>query len=336
MGRITLGRNEWDCRRGRRAWAAATDPDFLTAIWRRDAPQQMTKPMRPRLASRYVRVYKPGPDCYYGPSIDGCVDGRRYEGWIPNDHTVTRGPDGRWHMFGITGPEGVGVLHGGEFQSFHIVSPESGVSPQEDSWLEEPKVLRPTDRPGEMPHFWAPCTIWRDGVCHMFFSPGEIRAAVSTDLYRWQPKGAVFAAGGMTRDPMVLEHDGGYIMYLCADSGLVTYWKSADLEEWSEGGVAYRHANERAACESPFVVRLEGLYYLFYTIYDGTNGYYDNRTFVHASTDPERFDDDGLVCELEAHAPEVFSDDEGDWYITSAEWPHRGVSLARLEWLGGG
>jgi hypothetical protein len=38
------------------------------------------------------------------------------------------------------------------------------------------------------------------------------------------------------------------------------------------------------------------------------------------------------VAELQAHAPEIFHDEVGDWYISSVEWPHRGVSIAPLTW----
>lgn len=49
------------------------------------------------------------------------------------------------------------------------------------------------------------------------------------------------------------------------------------------------------------------------------------------SEDPLRFDG-RPVARLEAHAPEVFRDEDGQWYISSAEWPARGVSIAKLAW----
>lgn len=289
--------------------------------------------LKPALASGYTRIHRAGPDHYRGPSVDGCEDGRLYEGWVPNDHTVVRGKDGRWHIFGITGPEGVGVVHGGEFQSLHIVSPGSDVSMEPDSWVEEPKVLRPTDRPGETLQFYAPCALWHGGRCLMFYSPREIRYATSADLYTWEPQGTAFPVPGSTRDPMVLKVGGAFIMYLCTDGGQIVCWTSPDLLQWAEGGVVYQHANPAAACESPFVVALGGIFYLFYTIYDGTHGNYDNRTYVYASEDPLSFPDSQWVADLPAHAPEVFADDDGKWYITSVEWPNRGISIARLDWV---
>jgi beta-fructofuranosidase len=53
---------------------------------------------------------------------------------------------------------------------------------------------------------------------------------------------------------------------------------------------------------------------------------------VFRSGDPLDFKAAPCVAELKAHAPEVFRDEDGDWFISSVEWPHRGVSLAPLAW----
>ena len=31
-------------------------------------------------------------------------------------------------------------------------------------------------------------------------------------------------------------------------------------------------------------------------------------------------------------SPELFQDEDGDWFIASAEWPNRGVSIAPIGW----
>ncbi|MEJ2383420.1 MAG: hypothetical protein P8Y54_03385, partial [Xanthomonadales bacterium] len=36
---------------------------------------------------------------------------------------------------------------------------------------------------------------------------------------------------------------------------------------------------------------------------------------------------------LKSHAPEIFQDETGNWYISSVEWPNRGVSVDKLEWV---
>jgi hypothetical protein len=53
---------------------------------------------------------------------------------------------------------------------------------------------------------------------------------------------------------------------------------------------------------------------------------------LRAEDDPLRFELENEVTVVDAHAPEVFQDENGDWFISSAEWPHRGVSIAPLTW----
>lgn len=75
----------------------------------------------------------------------------------------------------------------------------------------------------------------------------------------------------------------------------------------------------------------DGQFYLFFCLWDAAdevNGAYDNRTFVFRSGKPLNFRNTPCVAELKAHASEVFCDEDGDWFIASVEWPHRGVSLA--------
>jgi hypothetical protein len=39
------------------------------------------------------------------------------------------------------------------------------------------------------------------------------------------------------------------------------------------------------------------------------------------------------VAILNSHAPEIFQDEDGQWYISSVEWPNRGVSVDKLTWV---
>jgi arabinan endo-1,5-alpha-L-arabinosidase len=36
---------------------------------------------------------------------------------------------------------------------------------------------------------------------------------------------------------------------------------------------------------------------------------------------------------LNAHAAEIFQGENGQWYISSVEWPYRGVSVDKLYWI---
>jgi arabinan endo-1,5-alpha-L-arabinosidase len=56
-----------------------------------------------------------------------------------------------------------------------------------------------------------------------------------------------------------------------------------------------------------------------------------HQSHVYQSDNPLEFDSKA-VARLEAHAPEIFQGENGQWYISSAEWPERGVSIAKLKW----
>ena len=90
--------------------------------------------------------------------------------------------------------------------------------------------------------------------------------------------------------------------------------------------------------ESPSIVRHNDTFYLFVCGWNGQwdkkdlNGAYQHVTYVYQSDDPYSFDAASEVTRLDAHAPEIFQDEEDHWYISSAQWPHRGVSIAPLVW----
>jgi beta-fructofuranosidase len=88
--------------------------------------------------------------------------------------------------------------------------------------------------------------------------------------------------------------------------------------------------------ESPSIARYNGTFYLFVCGWNGKwdrkdiQGAYQHKTYVYQSDDPLWFENE--VAVLDAHAPEISQDEAGDWFISSVEWPHRGVSIARLGW----
>ena len=90
--------------------------------------------------------------------------------------------------------------------------------------------------------------------------------------------------------------------------------------------------------ESPSIIKYNDTYYLFVCGWNGVweepglNGAYQHVTYVYQSDDPYHFDADKEITQLNSHAPEIFQDEEGDWYISSVQWPKRGVSIARLVW----
>ena len=60
------------------------------------------RPAIPEIAGDYVLIYKSQPDVYTGKDTKNYRAGQRYTNRQPNDHTFIKGPDNRWHCFGIT------------------------------------------------------------------------------------------------------------------------------------------------------------------------------------------------------------------------------------------
>jgi sucrose-6-phosphate hydrolase SacC (GH32 family) len=227
-----------------------------------------------------------------------------------------------------------GSVHDGEWLAFHAKAPQGALEKfQVDStWQDCPKVLPPERRPDERPELYAPFVVEKEGLYHMFYGPEQIRLAISQDLDHWTPMGSVFRHGRSARDPSILVNDGKYWMvYVAGESVFVR--TSHDLRSWSEEPIEIFRMDRKGSPESPFVVQRDEKFYLFWCIYDGTHGLYDNRTFVYSSKTPWKLGSWEYLTQLQAHAPEIVQSEAGDWYISSAEWPARGVSLAPLEWV---
>jgi beta-fructofuranosidase len=303
-----------------------------------------TRAASPKIAGNYVRVYMPGEDVFPGPDSPSFKAGQSYAEWVPNDHAILRGPDDRWHALGITHPKPPDYqpprygknVHEAEWLLFHAVAPKGTLKHglKTGAWRDQAKVLAPVARPDEIKACHAPFIVRRDGTYHMIYGPSPLRLATSTNLFDWQPAGALFEQKGGARDPNVFFHDGRYILYYVTGNAVLAR-TSTDLKHWSADPIEVFRMRRGGDPESPSIVERDGRFYLFVCLWDAAdevNGAYDNRTFVFRSADPLDFKAAPCVAELKAHAPEVFRDEDGDWFISSVEWPHRGVSLAPLAW----
>lgn len=291
----------------------------------------------PRIAGDYVHVYKPTGDVFPGPDTEELKTGQYYEEWVPNDHTFVRDDAGRWHAFGIThpltSPENV---HDGECQAFHIIAPKGNLkdSLRKGSWQDQPKVLPPSERPDEIPLLYAPYIIRKDGLYQMIYSPQPLRMAVSKDLYEWKPKGVIPGAP-VGRDPNLLFHDGIYYLTVCGYHQIEVA-TSTNLKNWETHPPILKM--DQVDPESPSLIRYNDTFYLFVCGWNGiwdqkeVQGAYQHVTYVYQSDNPLEFTQDKIITTIDAHAPEIFQDEDGDWYISSVEWPYCGVSLARLVW----
>lgn len=256
--------------------------------------------------------------------------------WYINDHTVVRGPDSQWHLFGITHAEPGEPLD--ETQFAHAVSATLTAS----QWTKLPPALK-ADRSFGEELLWAPHVIRHDGLYYMFYCAGgsdreryQIRLATSEDLMVWKREPQpLFEDGYDARDPYVLRVGERWIMYYTATSKpgggahVVAYRSSRDLRHWSERAIAYEDSSKGTAggpTESPFVVVRDEGYYLFmgpWRSYVSTQ--------VLFSHDPLHFEGPP-IAEIPAHALEVVRDTDGVDYVTRAGWGQGGVDIARLSW----
>ncbi|MBP3666822.1 MAG: family 43 glycosylhydrolase [Clostridia bacterium] len=138
---------------------------------------------------------------------------------------------------------------------------------------------------------WSPAVVEHDGRYWMFYTgvnfhvAQAIMLAVSDDLYHWEKvsRQPVWTAGDWCgwdagkwsdcRDSMIFKDDDGtFYMYYCstypAEDGTrracVGAASSRDLIHWQEEGFI-TVPNLRSNAESPYVMKKDGKYYLFYT-----------------------------------------------------------------------
>jgi len=262
------------------------------------------------------------------------------EPWYVNDHTFVKGPDGTWHLFGITHAEPAAPLDESFFA--HATSSSLTGAPYDK---QDPVI--PADPDLGEKHVWAPYVLEHDGTYYMFYSAGldanhegyQLRLATSTDLVTWTKRPEpLFTDGFDARDPMVKRVGDEWVMYYTANSTpagghhQVAYRTSTDLVHWGDKQVAFEHPRTGTfggPTESPFVVEEGGSFYLF-TCCDA--GYTDTR--VYKSDDPLHFEPADLVGRIAEHAAEVVQDDDGTWYVSGAGWGAGGVYLRPLDFSG--
>jgi hypothetical protein len=263
------------------------------------------------------------------------------EPWCINDHTIIRGPDGLWHVFGITHILPVNFARDPGKNLLHATAKTLTQNP----WHKERfAVTADWDKYGEW-LFWAPHVIKYNGLFYMFVCAGnnsghqyKIDLLTSKDLWNWErsPANPLLIDGFDGRDPNVLRDGDGWILYYTATSTpeggnhLVAAVTSKDLTHWIGKKVVFTHPEKGTfggPTESPFVVRRGKSYYLFAC---------DGGTInVYLSQDPLHWEFTNHVGAIYAHASEVVRDLDGKWYISHAGWEQGGLSIAPLIWKDG-
>ncbi|MFC2111684.1 hypothetical protein ACFLTA_00300 [Bacteroidota bacterium] len=297
-------------------------------------------PAIPELLTDYVLIYNPQPDVYSGKSTQTYISGKTYNQWQPNDHTFIAGPKGRWHCFGVTKPLELPDERAYEAegqQTFHALAPEGTLEQAflPETWIDQTKFS--VAGSGESPY------AIKIGKSYDLIS-SSLGHASSKDLNKWKDNGRLQIKGA-GRDPNILYWNGTYYLVRC-NGRTVNLVSSTDFENWTDPIDIFETPVGSWLCESPTLLRYEDSFYLFWCLWDSSpdrkkllklyKGHdpknYDFRTFVYASDKPTDFNNREPIAKLKAHAPEIVVDEQGNYFISSADYPRRGINLARLGW----
>lgn len=244
--------------------------------------------------------------------------------WYMNDHCFIKGPEGKWHMIGITGRDAPKDDIPG-YLAHAVADSLTG------KWIKKPYAMTARNDLDEVV-LWAPYIIKQGETYYMYYCGGDpdhrryqINLATSRDLYEWSRYSAnpLFTDGYDGRDPFVYhdEINNRWIMYYTAtvkpEGGyhIVAARISQDLVHWSSDRYIVYKDDEIGTwggnTESPMVIKRGDWYYLF--IGPGAS-YVTTRVF--RSRDLFYWEKEDEVAVLEIHAPEIVINDEGKWFIS--------------------
>ena len=290
----------------------------------------------PVIGSPYRRIFLPGAATYFGRPHPDLNYGETYSEWVPNDHCFIFDRKGFCHIFGITHPlTSCQHIHDGEEQLFHAMAPRE-VLLSEGEFTDCGNLLPPEERPGEPPEIHSPFILEKDGEFQMVYGPKSFRSAASKDLQSWELRGEWFHdPHGASRDPQICRVGDEWFLTYCSGSE-VRCRVSRDCAVWSDFRVLRRLPDDLNP-ESPFLFVRDGVFYLAVCLWDGKwdrihiSDAYQHRTLLYAAESPDELNTAPQLCELPAHAPE-FVQCDGRWFVSSAEYPERGINLAELDW----
>lgn len=253
------------------------------------------------------------------------------------DFALTKDRLGRWHCIGNEHTKGNGyMLH------HHVSDGLTGPYRRIDSSAWNRVILAGH----EERRLYGPYVVDdRNGTPHMFYAQinSNARASSSGSTYAsirflttndprfeiWTPSDPLRSNANVVveesgdRDPMVLwdEAKSTYFLYYCVGHG----WKeppekctlrvrtSPDMKNWSEPKTLMAPPPGYQNCESSFVLKKDGLYYLWVSGFDW------GRVSLYISEDPLNFGDPvgSRIMEINGHTPEVVFD-SGRYWIACA------------------
>jgi len=258
------------------------------------------------------------------------------------DHGFVQDAEGTWHLWAcIRGTAVSRLIYGWR-----------GKSLEEGPWEPAGVKVRAREEYGEQikngnETAGAPYFFRKDGAWWCLFHSGGMRLMKSengADYERVKMDDGSWKTGiPGGRDVHVMKHGDTWYSYATVTEALpgkpptrenLTSWvvaaTSKDFERWgnetvvSKGG---KPGDGPVDAESPFVLELDGFFYLFRA------SSITFKTYVYRSKDPLDFgidDDSKLIAEFPIKAPELIHH-EGQWYISDLH-DFQGIRLSKLEW----
>ena len=265
------------------------------------------------------------------------------------DHALIK-KDGLTHLFYI---RGIAATNWPEYPLFNF---GHAVSRDLKNWDIQQPVLQCPATGWDVYQVWAPHIIERKGLYYMFYA-GEnknvaqaICLATSSDLYNWKryDKNPVITTGPWgiwdssrwsdCRDPVILQDGENYYCYYTAvrknaengqPESCLGISSSTDLIKWKDEGFIRLEQSLTTPPESPFVLKRNGTYYLFYTNYKYGTVYLTSKDPVKGWTE---LPVDKMVLMGGISASEIY-EDNGRWYMSYISHQKNGLHFFEIKEL---
>ena len=295
-------------------------------------------------ASGLLKILATGKDPFEGKFAE--------PGGYVVDHALIK-KDGLTHLIYIRGTTATNWPEYPLFNFGHAVSRDL------KNWEIQQPVLQCPATGWDQYQVWAPYILERKGLYYMFYA-GEnknvaqaICLATSSDLYNWTryDKNPVITTGTWgiwdsarwsdCRDPVVLQDGDNYFCYYTAvrknaengqSESCLGISSSADLIHWKDEGFIRLEQSLTTPPESPFVLKRNGTYYLFYTNYKYGTVYLTSKDPVKGW---KELPADRMVLMGGISASEIY-EDNGKWYMSCISHQKNGLHFFEIKELSWG
>ena len=292
-------------------------------------------------ASGLLKILSKGKDPFEGKFAE--------PGGYVVDHALIK-KDGLTHLFYIRGTAATNWPEYPLFNFGHAVSRDL------KNWDIQQPVLQCPATGWDVYQVWAPYILEHNGLYYMFYA-GEnknvsqaICLAISSDLYNWKryEKNPVITTGtwGLwdsarwsdCRDPVILQDGENYYCYYTAvrknaengqSESCLGISSSTDLLQWKDEGFIRLEQSLTTPPESPYVLKHNGTYYLFYTNYKYGTVYLTSKDPVKGWTE---LPVDKMVLMGSISASEIY-EDNGKWYMSYISHQKNGLHFFEIKEL---